>query len=297
MMGKVIAVANMKGGVGKTATVVGLAEVLAASGASVLVLDLDPQASASICLAGDTLLAQLIEAGRTIDAYLEDRMLGRQRIDLGRCVHPHVSDVTHNGQLLRIALLASSPALRLLEREVMFDLTERGYSLNAIVGQLFRLFEGQLERSARDYEYVLMDCAPGISALTEVAIRSADLVLVPTIPDFLSTYGLQAFCKSLWTGEIARRTTLAKPPRAHVLITRMRETLEQNRTVERMRKERTATDPAFDLFETEVPEAAAIPEALAKTGQWPTFNTKWGSNIVSVLGQLAEETKEALNGA
>jgi cellulose biosynthesis protein BcsQ len=139
-----------------------------------------------------------------------------------------------------------------------------------------------------------MDCAPGISALTEVGIRSADMVIVPTIPDSLSTYGLQAFCKSIWTGRIAERTRLRKPPRPRVLITRRKQTREQNVTVAKMRNERHAEDPAFDLFEIEIPEAAAIAEAFSKST--PTFTTKWGPTVVNVLSDLSEETRKALNG-
>jgi cellulose biosynthesis protein BcsQ len=75
--GKLIAVANMKGGVGKTTTVVMLAEALAADGARVLVVDLDPQASVSVCLAGPDRLWGMIAQGRTLEAYLALKVIAR----------------------------------------------------------------------------------------------------------------------------------------------------------------------------------------------------------------------------
>lgn len=298
MTGKVIAVANMKGGVGKTATVVMLAEALAAEdGKPVLVIDLDAQANSSICLAGDERLTSLIHEGLTIDAFLDDFLLGSRRITFAECIQSPISDVSHRGKKLPVALLASSPALRLLERELIFKLTQLRFGLDAVVGRLLLLMRDELARSARSYEYVLVDCPPDISALTEVSIRLADLVIVPTIPDFLSTFGLQAFCNSLWKGPLAERTSLPRPKKLpHVLMTRKRPTKEHARIAQIIRNERLANDPAFVPLSIEIPESAAIAEALGKAGTEPAFTNKWGQNVVPILGKLVEETKEKLNG-
>ncbi|MEG6509497.1 AAA family ATPase [Methyloligella sp. 2.7D] len=296
MAAKIIAVANMKGGVGKTATVVCLAEALAATGARVLVIDVDAQANASLVIGGDHQLAELIENRLTIDGYLDDYYLGEKKLTLADCIMPKASDVTHGPDHLAISLLASSPELRLLEREIMIALTERGIGLNAVIGRLSRLLETQLAKVSRRYDYILIDCAPGISAITEASLRIADLVLVPTIPDFLSTAGLQAFCNSVWKGSRFGKGVAKEGVQPRVLVTRRRETREHRRFIEEMANERYKPEPAFKLMKTQIPERTSIAEAMGKTGSEPTFTNKWGPEVVPILEALAKETKEAVNG-
>jgi chromosome partitioning protein len=296
MTGKIIAVANMKGGVGKTATVVMLAEALAAAERKqVLVIDVDAQANASLCLAGDEKLTALIHEDRTLDAFLDDNLLGAQKLPFSQCIHGSVSNVTHLGQQLPVSLLASSPNLRLLERDIVIALTEQKKGFNAIVGHLYRLLERQLKQA--NFDYVLIDCAPGISALTEASIRLADLVIVPTIPDFLSTAGLQAFCNSFWKGSRWVKPAAKNGSKPRVLITRKRETREHHHYTAMMRNERRRSEPSFSIFKVEIPEAIAIAQALGKTDGAPTLTNKWGAPVIPVLSGLVKETKEALNGA
>lgn len=298
MKGKVIAVANMKGGVGKTATVVGLAEALAAEGAEVLVIDLDAQANASICLAGSKVLRELMEKGHTVDGYLTDRLFEKNaNLDFADCIRTNVSNVSHLNEQLPISLLASSSELRIVERDMIFRLSKNHADIDWFIDRLHDMWRGQLKQTRKEYDYILFDCAPGLSLLNEMSIRMANLVIVPTIPDFLSTYGLQTFCSNLRTGEMAKRSPLDKPKKPYVLVTRLKHVNEHRDTVSRLENERLKDKPNFHLFETQIPERAAVAEALGKVDSWPSFSQKWRDGTAGILENLASETKEALHGS
>ncbi|GJE26747.1 ParA family protein [Methylobacterium organophilum] len=299
MTGKLIAVANMKGGVGKTTTVVMLAEALAADGARVLVADFDPQASVSVCLAGDRLLADMIGKGRTLEAYLALKLIARHKPDLRARVQPGVSLTMHRNAPLTLSLLPSGPHLRMIEREIVYELTAQKYSMHEIESRLWKIFHDDFVPLTQDYDYVFFDCAPGISPMTEVAVRAADLVLVTSIPDFLSTYGLNAFVETVWRRSSREASQIAPRGRPHVLVTRYQAHVRQHQqTLARLEAEAAAPDAGFRLLSTRIPQAAALADALLPSEDAPpTFSGKYGAYVSTVLVPLVEEVKGILHGA
>jgi chromosome partitioning protein len=175
-----IAVMNAKGGVGKSTLVLAMAETFSAKFAkNVLVIDADAQASVSLMLLSAGNLHRLQLDGLTIVDLLVTNVLNNMPVDWPRFIVSGVSDVD---EARTVYLIPSDMQLTLFEREVAKE------------GQLVRLRSsvGALLGSMREmFDIILIDCAPGLSVLTESLLREADFHLAPVNPDHVSAYALE----------------------------------------------------------------------------------------------------------
>jgi len=293
MSARIITVVNMKGGVGKTTTVIALSETLAANdNASVLVIDLDAQASASYSIAGDQILSDLIQNDRTIDAYFEACLVHKRPIQFVDLVQRNASSITHRSETpLPISLLASSVNLRVTEREIVYTLTENGCGMNAIEEQATSRLNADIGSVSREFDYVIMDCAPGISAFTAAAVSLADLVIVPTIPDFLSTYGMQSFVRRVFP-ELISGSNSRRRNKPHVLISRKKDIKEQHAYHDLLREFADRKEAEFRLFRTFIPDSPAVSSAVGKHHK--TYLQKYPVPISRCFADFADEVKTVL---
>ncbi len=192
-MGFVIATANMKGGVGKTTLSVNLATCLAKEhGKRVLVIDLDTQISATLSLMSPADFAKRRKQKRTL-RYLIDQTIKPSEpatITIQQVIHSDVCSVNKLDLLPGdIDLYDEFVVSEMLHEQVVHS----GQSNFEQVWTRFeRLLVGQiLEPIFQNYDFIILDCAPGYNLMTRSALVASDFYLLPAKPEPLSVVGIQ----------------------------------------------------------------------------------------------------------
>lgn len=157
-MGKVISIANQKGGVGKTTTSINISSILAKKGKKVLLIDTDPQGNATSGLG--------IEKNFEFSVY--DVLIGETKI----------SETILDTQIKNLKICPSNINLAGAEVELV-----------SMISREYRLKE-KLDECKEDYDYIIIDCPPSLGLITLNAFTSSNSVLIPVQCEYYALEGL-----------------------------------------------------------------------------------------------------------
>ena len=165
-MGKIIALANQKGGVGKTTTTINLAASLATLEKTVLVIDADPQANASSGLGVNT---------KDVDSSLYECIID----------HVDIRDAMYVTDIEGLDIIPSHVDLVGAEIE-MLNIEHREQVLKKM-----------LEPIKKDYDYILIDCSPSLGLITVNALTAADSVIIPVQCEYFALEGISKLLNTI----------------------------------------------------------------------------------------------------
>ncbi|WP_418540863.1 ParA family protein [Massilistercora timonensis] len=169
-MGRIIAVANQKGGVGKTTTAINLSSCLAEKGKKVLAVDMDPQGNMTSGLGVDK---------NSVENTIYDLIIGESSID----------EVLRKDIMKNLDIIPANIDLSAAEIELI-DVEDKEYIVRNVIKDI-----------KDNYDYIIIDCPPSLSMLTINAMTTATSVLVPIQCEY---YALEGLSQLIHTVDLVR---------------------------------------------------------------------------------------------
>ncbi len=257
-MGKIIAIANQKGGVGKTTTTVNLAASLGVLEKKVLLIDADPQANATSGLGIDV---DSIEIGTY--QLMEHTKLAKETII--QTSSPNVDLIPSHIDLVAIEI-------ELVDKE------EREYMMKKAIGEL-----------REEYDYILIDCAPSLGLLTLNALTAADSVMIPIQCEYFALEGLGKLLNTIKSVQKIHNPDLDIEG---LLLTMFDSRLRlSNQVVEEVKKH--FSDMVFDTIiqrNVRLSEAPSYGESIIKYDA----SSKGAANYLNLANEILKKNKEVV---
>jgi len=285
-MAYVTSIINLKGGVGKTTITLALAHFLALEHRKrVLVIDLDPQTNATVCLIPETEWKKRDETGRTLYQLFWDQLKGTHVFSAEDAIVRRVSNV--GGGIDGLDVLPSSLQLIKIQERITqitdFESYQRGpiFALRDALGSLLK-----------GYDQVLIDCPPSLGVVTLNGLAISNSYLIPVIPDTLSMLGIPPILDRVeHFAQCTRRNIRAMG----IVVSKMRaQTILHNDMVRRLRED--FYERRFpNCFENLVPESTHIAEAADVMTRVNTLQQKYGNG--GPYEELSALTREFLSHA
>ena len=257
-MSRIIAIANRKGGVGKTTTTVNIATAMAATGKKVLVVDLDPQGNASTSMG-------INKRGRMASSY--EVLLGEKTL----------SEAVVWTEVPGFSIIPSSPDLAGAEVELI-EIEHREYMLKKA------LMTGGI-----NYDYILIDCPPSLSLVTINALVAANAVIVPLQCEFLALEGITDLIRNI--NQIKKRFN--PELELHGVVLTM---YDRRNNLSQMVEDDVRNYFGKKVYQTVIPRNVRISEAPShgKPVLLYDFKCPGSQAYISLTGEVLKREKELL---
>lgn len=241
-MAQVVSVINFKGGVGKTTTAVEVGSALAKHHArKTLLVDLDPQASATFyVMEQNSWLKWKDSKGSTYDLF-KNRDIS---FSMRNAIVPDV--LQGKAPVIGFDLLPSTP-----------DLIDIDLGLTDFIS--YNILQRYLDQVRHDYDYIICDCPPNFNPVTKNSLWASDAYIIPTVPDFLSTYGIGLLQRSVnkLINPNAQKQQLKGPVLGGIILTRVK----TNATLHATYCEQVRHDYRGDVFKHVISDSVIVANA------------------------------------